>query len=83
MTPREQRVFTPESTFDRLVAMAIERGKLADLLFEDPRRLSHRALGRIVGVLERTPTYKAIMVVKPLRSAFFNAIAGGFGGMLK
>jgi len=83
MTPREQRVFTPESTFDRLVAMAIERGKLADLLFEDPRRLSHRALGRIVGVLERTPTYKAIMAVKPLRSAFFNAIAGGFGGMLK
>ena len=83
MKPREQRVFTPESTFDRLVAMAIERGKLADLLFEDPRRLSHRALGRIVGVLEKTPPYKALMAVKPLRSAFFNAVVGGIGGMLK
>lgn len=83
MKSRGKRVFTPESTFDRLVAMAIERGKLADLLFEDPRRLSHRALGRIVGVLERTAPYKAVMAVKPLRSAFFNAIVGGVGGMLK
>jgi len=31
------------------MAWAIERGKLADLLFEDPRWLSHRALRRIVG----------------------------------
>jgi NAD-dependent dihydropyrimidine dehydrogenase PreA subunit/biotin operon repressor len=83
MKPRAQRVFTPETTFDRLVAMAIERGKLADLLFEDPRKLSHRALGRIVGVLEKTAPYRAVMAVKPLRSAFFNALVGGVGGMLK
>jgi ferredoxin/cell division protein FtsL len=83
MKPRIQRVFTPETTFDRLVAMAIERGKLAELLFEDPRRLSHRALGRIVGVLEKTSPYKAVMAVKPLRSAFFNTVVGAVGGMLK
>jgi len=83
MKPRDRRVFTPETTFDRLVAMAIERGKLAELLFEDPRRLSHRALGRIVGVLEKASPYKAVMAVKPLRSAFFNTLVGGVGGMLK
>lgn len=83
MKPRDRRVFTPESTFDRLVSMAIERGKLAELLFEDPRRLSHRALGRIIGVLEKTSPYKAVMAVKPLRSVFFNAVVGGIGGMLK
>jgi len=83
MKPRAHRVFTPETTFDRLVAMAIERGKLADLLFEDPRKLSHRALGRIIGVLEKTAPYRAVMAVKPLRSAFFNALVGGVGGMLK
>jgi len=83
MKSRDRRVFTPETTFDRLVAMAIERGKLAELLFEDPQRFSHRALGRIVGVLEKTPPYKAVMAVKPLRSAFFNTLVGAVGGMLK
>ncbi|RYD05962.1 hypothetical protein N752_06870 [Desulforamulus aquiferis] len=37
-TPR--RVFTPETTFDRYIAMAIERGKLANLVFDDPGKLS-------------------------------------------
>ena len=54
--------------------MAIERGKLADLLFEDPERLSHRALGRILRILEKTPPWKAAMAVKPLRSTFLNAM---------
>jgi hypothetical protein len=55
MKPRPQRVLTPENVFHKTVRMAIERGKLADLLFEDPERLSHRALGGILRVLEKTP----------------------------
>jgi len=73
MRSRPQRVFTPETIFDRVVAMAIERNKLADLLFEDPERLHHRALARILGVLERTSPFKAAMAVKPLRSVFLEA----------
>jgi ferredoxin len=73
MRSRPQRVFTPETVFDRVVAMAIERNKLADLLFENPERLHHRALARILGVLERTPPFKAAMAVKPLRSVFLEA----------
>jgi hypothetical protein len=70
MTPRPQRVFTPENTFDRIITMAIERGKLADLLFEDPTSWSHRALGRIMGLLEKMPGFKAAMATKPVRSFF-------------
>ncbi|GAG26383.1 unnamed protein product, partial [marine sediment metagenome] len=77
MKSRAQRVFTPETIFDRMVAMAIERGKLAELLFDEPERLSHRALGRIVGVLQKSPPFKAAMAIKPLRSAFMNAIVKG------
>jgi ferredoxin len=77
MKPREQRVFTPETVFDRMVSMAIERGKLANVLFDDPERLSHRALGRIVGILEKSPPFKAAMAIKPLRSAFLEAIVRG------
>jgi NAD-dependent dihydropyrimidine dehydrogenase PreA subunit len=74
MRTRERRVMTPETTYDRVVRMAIERGKLADLLFEDPENLSHRALGRILGILENTPPVKALLAVEPLQSAFINAM---------
>jgi len=77
LRPRARRVLTPETLFDRMVLMAIERGKLADLLFEERERLSHRALGRIVGVLEKLHFFKAAMAIKPLRSVFLSAMVKG------
>lgn len=73
MRPRARKVVPPETLFDRYVAMAIERGKLADLLFDDYQRLDHRALRRILGVLERTPVWKAALAIRPLKSALLNA----------
>lgn len=72
MVPRPQRVFTPKNSFDRTVRMAIERGKLAELMFADPELLSHRALSRILHALEKSPPWKAARAVKPLRSAFMD-----------
>ena len=80
MESREQRVFTPETTFDQMVNMAIERGKLANLIFDEPEGLGYRALGRIFSVLENTPPVKAAMAIKPLRSAFLNALVKRAGG---
>jgi len=77
MKPRERRVFTPETLFDRIVSMAMERRKLANVLFDDPEKLSHRALGRMVRVLEKSPPFQAAMAIQPLRSVFFNAIVKG------
>lgn len=74
MRSREQRVFTPETTFDMIGHMAIERGKVAEILFEDPERVSHRVVGRLLRLLENSPPWKAAMAVRPLRSAFLNAI---------
>jgi ferredoxin len=74
---RPQRVIPPETAFDRVVAMAIERGKLGDLFLEAPQRFSHRALGRLLGVLEKTPPFKLAMAIRPLRSVFLTALAHG------
>lgn len=74
MKRREKRILPPETTFDRVVQMAMERGKLADLLFDEPESLGFKALGRLLAVLERTPPVQALLAVKPLRSAFLNAI---------
>ena len=47
------------------------------LLFEEPETLSHRALGRIVGGLERASVVKAVMAIKPLRSVFLKGVIRG------
>ena len=73
MKPRERKVFTPEDTFERYVAMAIERGKLADLLLEDVESLPAQAVGQVVRLLEAAPPVKAALAVAPLRSAFLSA----------
>ena len=54
--------------------MAIERGKLSNYFFQDPTKMSHRALGRIAKVLENSPPFKAAMSIKPLRSAFLGKL---------
>lgn len=77
MKSRPQRTLVPETVFDQRVMMAIERGKLADLLFDDPGRLSHRALSRIMGALERSAPMKALLATQTLNSSFLKTIVKG------
>jgi len=77
MKSRPQRTLVPETVFDQRVMMAIERGKLANLLFDDPGRLSHRALSRIMGALERSAPVKALLATQTLNSSFLKAIVKG------
>ena len=74
MEARPVRVFTPETTFDRMLAMAIERGKLANLLAEDPESLTWQAIARVVRAIESAAPVKAALAIKPLRSAFLGAL---------
>ncbi|NTV62324.1 MAG: 4Fe-4S dicluster domain-containing protein [Oscillochloris sp.] len=74
MQPRERRVFTPETTFDRIVAMAIERGKLGDLLLDNLEGWGYEALARVVQLIERTPFTAAINAIEPLKSTFLAGI---------
>jgi len=74
MKQRERRPLVPETAFDKTVMMAVERGRLADVVFENPETLSHRALGRILSVLEKSPPGQAALAVKPLRSFYLNAL---------
>ncbi|MDX1776839.1 MAG: 4Fe-4S dicluster domain-containing protein [Desulfobulbales bacterium] len=77
MKSRSQRVVVPETVFDQRVAMALERGKLADLLFDDPERLSHRALGKFIGTMEKSAPFKAAMARESLKSSFLDALVKG------
>jgi len=77
MKSRSQRTLVPETIFDQRVMMAIERGKLADVLFDDPGRLSHRALSRIMGAIERSAPVKALLATQTLNSSFLKTIVKG------
>ena len=77
MKSRSQRMLAPETVFDQRIGMALERGKLADLLFDNPERLSQRALGKIIGVLEKTSPFKAAMARESLKSSFLDALVKG------
>jgi ferredoxin len=74
MRSRAQRSLVPETVFDQRVMMAIERGKLAELIFDDPNKLSHRAMVRIMGALEKSKPIKAVMAAQTLNSSFMKKI---------
>jgi ferredoxin len=83
MQPRPQRVYTPENLVERVVAMAIERGKLADTVFGEPEKLSRRAVANVVRAIEHLPPTKAVLAGETMKSAFLGAVAKGAAGVTK
>lgn len=76
MAPRERRVFTPANTFDRMVAMAVERGKLGDLLVDTLDGAGPHALARVLQLVEQSPPVTALRAVEPLNSVFLRGLLG-------
>ena len=75
MQKRAQRVIHPETTFERVILQCLERGTLQNQLFDEPDRLSHKAMRGIVGgFLRLTPVKKALMS-DALRSRFLSGLA--------
>ncbi|UCG38826.1 MAG: 4Fe-4S dicluster domain-containing protein [bacterium] len=70
LVPRPERVLTPLTTTHRTVAMAIERGTLQDLIFDNRVLFSHRALAALLGVILRLPPVKQAMAVGQVKSRF-------------
>jgi formate hydrogenlyase subunit 6/NADH:ubiquinone oxidoreductase subunit I len=74
MVPREARVFTPENTFDRMVTMAIERGKLGELLVDTLDGAGPHALSRALAILVEHQPAAAARAVEPLHSVFLRGM---------
>jgi formate hydrogenlyase subunit 6/NADH:ubiquinone oxidoreductase subunit I len=67
---RPARVMTPANTMHRVVLMAIERGKLAELIFDNQVLWHHRALAAVVGTILRLPPIHQIMASEQFRSRY-------------
>jgi len=67
---RPQRVITPVNSVHRVVMMAIERGDLQNLIFDNHVLWNHRALAAVMGVVLQLPPIKQVLVSQQLKSRY-------------
>ena len=71
---RGQRVITPLNTAHRVVVMAIEQGKLQELIFDNQVLESHRAMAAVLGVILKLPPIKQAMASQQMKSIYLEAL---------
>jgi ferredoxin len=67
---REKRVITPETGVHKVVMMAVERGKLQDLIFDNRALMSHRAMAAVIGAILKLPPVKRYMASEQVKSRY-------------
>ncbi|MEJ2596107.1 MAG: 4Fe-4S dicluster domain-containing protein [bacterium] len=67
---RPSRVLTPLNGTHRAVVMAIERGKLQNLIFDNRALYSHRAMAAILGVILSLSPVKKAMASRQVKSRY-------------
>jgi ferredoxin len=75
---RDKRVLTPLNSVHRAVIMAVERGKLQNLLFDNHVLWHHRALAAVLGAILRLPPIARAMATKQTKSRYLEALAVRF-----
>jgi len=76
---RPQRILTPLNSTHRAVVMALERGKLQNLIFDNRVLWSHRALAAVLGNILRLPPVKRILATDQVKSRYLEALISRFG----
>ena len=71
---RNKRVITPTTGVQKAVIMAIERGKLQNLIFDNRVLWSHRALSAVLGVILKLPPVKKTLAKQQLKSAYVESV---------
>ncbi len=74
LASREKRVITPLNAAHRAVVMAVERGKLQNLIFDNRVLWSHRALAAVFGVILKLPPIKRAFASEQLRSRYLERL---------
>ena len=74
LAARKARILTPVNSAHRAVLMAIERGKLQNLIFDNQALVSHRAMAAILGVILKLPPAKQVMASKQMKSQYLDRL---------
>lgn len=76
---RPKRVITPLDGTHRVVVMAVERGQLQDLIFDNRVLWSHRALAGVLGVILKLPPIKQTLARQQVKSRYLEALITHWG----
>ena len=71
---RSERVITPINSAHRIVLMAIERGTLQHLVFDNQAHLNYRVMAAILGVILKLPPVKQIMASSQMKSRYLEKL---------
>jgi ferredoxin len=71
---RPQRVLTPLNTMHRVVVMALERGKLQNLIFDNQVLESHRALAAVLGAILRLGPVRKALATRQVKSRYLETL---------
>ncbi|MDZ7793062.1 MAG: 4Fe-4S binding protein [Spirochaetia bacterium] len=74
LVPRPERVISPVNSTHRVVLMAIERGKLQNLIFDNHYHFSHRAMASVLGVILKLPPMKQLMASEQMKSRYLTTL---------
>jgi ferredoxin len=74
LASRGGRVITPLNGVHRIVSMAIDRGKLQDLIFDNRVLFSHRALALLLGAILKMPPLKQALATRQVKSRYLEAL---------
>jgi len=70
----ERGPITPLDTAERVVRMAVERGKLQNFIFDNRLQFSHRAMAALIGAVLRLPPVKKALASRQLGSTYLDRI---------
>lgn len=71
---RPIRVLTPLNGVHKTVIMAIERGRLQNLIFDNQVLWSHRALAGVLGVILKLPPIKQMLASRQIKSRYLETL---------
>lgn len=75
---RAQQTITPLNSTHRTILMALEKGRLQELIFDNQVLFSHRALAALLGVALRLPPVKRTLAKNQLCSRYFENLSQRF-----
>jgi len=75
---RQERVITPLNGAHKAVVMAIERGKLQNLIFDNQVLFSHRALAAVLGIILKLPPLKQAIASQQVKSRYLETVIKKF-----
>ncbi len=71
---REQKIITPVNSTHRVVMMAVEKGQLQDLIFDNKALQSHRAMAAVLSAILKLPPVKRKMASEQVKSVYLERL---------